>query len=107
MNNVFTTLTLKRENQRKHVVVLQYREPRQKFIKKKLCIWWDPLSLIYYELLISNETITGVLYPAQFIRLKPALNEKSNFIIIGRRSKLLGSPPHPLDIVSSNDYLSL
>jgi len=27
-----------------------------------LCIWWDQLGVVYYELLKPNETITGALY---------------------------------------------
>ena len=30
--------------------------------KLMLCIWWDQLGVVYYELLKSNETITGALY---------------------------------------------
>ena len=29
---------------------------------KLLCIWWDQLGIVYYELLKPNETITGALY---------------------------------------------
>ena len=28
--------------------------------KLMLCIWWDQLGVVYYELLKPNETITGV-----------------------------------------------
>ena len=27
-----------------------------------LCIWWDQLGVVYYELLKPNEIITGTLY---------------------------------------------
>jgi len=38
-----------------------------------LCIWWDQLGVVYYELLKPNETIT--LYRTQ-LRLNLALKEK-------------------------------
>jgi len=37
--------------------------------KLMLCIWWDQLSVVYYELLKPNETITGALYRTQLMRL--------------------------------------
>ena len=45
----------------------------KKFI---LCIWWDQFGVVYYELLKSNETITGALYRTQLMRLSRALKEK-------------------------------
>ncbi|GBP69589.1 Mariner Mos1 transposase [Eumeta japonica] len=41
-----------------------------------LRIWWDQLSVVYYELLNPSETITGTLYRTQLMRLSRALNEK-------------------------------
>ena len=41
-----------------------------------LCIWWDQLGVVYYELLKSNETIIGALYRTQLMRLSRALKEK-------------------------------
>jgi len=41
-----------------------------------LCIWWDQLGVVYYELLKPNETIIVVLYWTQLIRLSRALKEK-------------------------------
>jgi len=40
-----------------------------------LCIWWDQLDVMYYELLKPNEIITGALYRTQ-LRLSRALKEK-------------------------------
>ncbi|VVC25899.1 Transposase, type 1 [Cinara cedri] len=40
------------------------------------CIWWDKLGVVCYELLQPGETITGVLYRTQRIRLSRALKEK-------------------------------
>lgn len=44
--------------------------------KLMLCIWWDQLGVVYYELLNPSETITGTLYRTQLMRLNRALKEK-------------------------------
>lgn len=44
--------------------------------KLLLCIWWDQQGVIYYELLKTNETITGDRYRLQLMRLSRALKEK-------------------------------
>ena len=44
--------------------------------KLMLCIWWDQLDVVYYELLKPNETITGALYRTQLMRLSRVLKEK-------------------------------
>ncbi|UYV61439.1 SETMAR, partial [Cordylochernes scorpioides] len=44
--------------------------------KLMLCIWWDHLGVIYYELLQPNETITGERYQQQLMRLSRALKIK-------------------------------
>jgi histone-lysine N-methyltransferase SETMAR len=44
--------------------------------KVMLCIWWDQLGIVYYELLKPNETITGALYRTQLMRLSRALKAK-------------------------------
>jgi len=41
-----------------------------------LCIWWDQLGVVYYELLKPNETIIGALYRTQLMRLSRVLKEK-------------------------------
>ena len=41
-----------------------------------LCIWWDQLSVVYYELLKPSKTITGDRYRMQLMRLSRALKEK-------------------------------
>ena len=41
-----------------------------------LCIWWDQVGVIYYDLLKPNETITGERYRTQMMRLRRALGEK-------------------------------
>jgi len=44
--------------------------------KLLLCIWWDQLGVIYYELLQPNETITGERYQHQLMQLSRALKLK-------------------------------
>ncbi|UYV82194.1 hypothetical protein LAZ67_21001313 [Cordylochernes scorpioides] len=44
--------------------------------KLMLCILWDQLGVIYYELLQPNETITGERYKQQLMRLSRALKIK-------------------------------
>ncbi|UYV83676.1 SETMAR [Cordylochernes scorpioides] len=44
--------------------------------KLMLCIWWDQLGVIYYELLQPNETITGERYQQQLMQLSRALKIK-------------------------------
>ncbi|UYV70751.1 SETMAR [Cordylochernes scorpioides] len=44
--------------------------------KLMLCIWWDQLGVIYYELLQPKETITGERYQQQLMRLSRALKIK-------------------------------
>ena len=44
--------------------------------KLLLCIWWDQLGVVYYQLLKPNETISGAVYRTQLMRLSRALKEK-------------------------------
>ena len=44
--------------------------------KVMLCIWWDQVGVIYYELLKPNKTITGERHRTQLMRLSQALREK-------------------------------
>lgn len=44
--------------------------------KIMLCIWWDQLGVVYYELLKPNETVTGKLYRRQMMRLSRELKKK-------------------------------
>ena len=41
-----------------------------------LCIWWDQLDVVYYELLKLSETIAGDRYRTQLMRLSRSLKEK-------------------------------
>jgi len=44
--------------------------------KLMLCIWWDQLDVVYYELLQPNEIITEEHYQQQFMQLSQALKQK-------------------------------
>ena len=41
-----------------------------------LCIWWDQLGVVYYEVFQPGEIITGERYRTQLMRLSRALKEK-------------------------------
>lgn len=44
--------------------------------KLMLCIWWDQIGVVYYELLKPGEAITGERYRTQLMRLNRALRDK-------------------------------
>ena len=44
--------------------------------KVMLCIWWDQLGVVYYELMKPSETITGYRYRTQLMHLSRALRGK-------------------------------
>lgn len=46
-----------------------FNKPRH-FLKLKLCICWDQLGVVFYELLKPNEPIIGGRYELQLIGLK-------------------------------------
>ena len=41
-----------------------------------LCIWWNQLGVVYYQLLQPYESITGARYRTQLMRLSHVLKEK-------------------------------
>ena len=41
-----------------------------------LCIWWDWKGVLYYELLLENQTINSNKHCSQLDQLKAALDEK-------------------------------
>ena len=43
--------------------------------KKVMCIWWDWKGVLYYELLLENQTIKSNKYCSQLDQMKAALNE--------------------------------
>ncbi|GJQ87170.1 hypothetical protein Trydic_g12523 [Trypoxylus dichotomus] len=45
-------------------------------VKLMLCIWWDQIGVIHYELFSPKETITGERCRLQLLRLSRALREK-------------------------------
>jgi len=45
-------------------------------VKLMLCIWWDQLGVVYYELLQPNEIITEEYYQQQLMQLTRALKQK-------------------------------
>ena len=44
--------------------------------KVLLCIWWDWKGVLYYELLLENQTINSNKYCSQLDQLKAAFDEK-------------------------------
>jgi len=54
-----------------------------------LCIWWDMQSVVYYELLRPNESITGDRYQLQLNCLNEALLEKRPAVASNQRKVML------------------
>ena len=98
--------------------------------KLLLCIWWDQLGVVYYELLQPNQTITGDLYRLQLMRLsrelkekRPQYNERHDKVILQHDNarphvasavktyletlkwEVLPHPPYSPDIASSDYHL--
>jgi [histone H3]-lysine36 N-dimethyltransferase SETMAR len=46
--------------------------------KMMLCVWWDWIGIIHYELLERNQTVNAELYVQQMERLNTAIQEKRN-----------------------------
>ena len=69
-------ITQRRRNHWDFLVMLQHRQPNIHGKKLMLCIWWDQLGVVYYELLKPNKTITGALYRTQLMRLSRTFKEK-------------------------------
>ena len=60
--------------------------------KLLVCIWWDQLGVMYYELLKLNETIPGAVYRPQLMRLCRALKEKRAHYY-SRHDKVISAAP--------------
>ena len=98
--------------------------------KVMLCIWWDQLGVVYYELLKPTETITGDLYRTQLMRLsralkdkRPQYNERHDKVILQHNNarphvakviktyletlkwEVLPHPPYSWDVASSDYHL--
>jgi len=95
-----------------------------------LCIWWDQLGVVYYELLKPTETITGDRYRTQLMRLsralkdkRPQYNERHDKVILQHDNarphvakvvktyletlkwEVLPHPPYSLDVAPSDYHL--
>ena len=81
----------------------EFPNPKKKINKKKvmLCVWWDYLGIIYFELLDNNETIDSYLYASQLEMVQEALVKKRS-VLINRKIPLLlhdNAKPHVSKIV--------
>nr|CDS33726.1 transposase [Hymenolepis microstoma] len=56
--------------------------------KVMLCVWWDQLDIIYYELLESSETIRGERCRTQLMRLSRAQKKEKRPQYIERHDKV-------------------
>ena len=61
MKNEYATIIRSIKNHGAGQVNHQHRQ-QSRIHGAKLCIWWDQLDVVYYEILQSNETITGERY---------------------------------------------
>ncbi|GBP49099.1 Mariner Mos1 transposase [Eumeta japonica] len=121
----------KKVNHGDYLTTRQHPQQTEYLWKKvMLCIRWDQLVVVYYELLKPSETITKTLYQKQLMRLSRALKKKRsqyyyrhNKIILlhdnARRHvavpvknylktlnwEVLPHPPYSPDIVSSDYHL--
>ena len=50
-----------------------------------LCIWWDWKGVLYYELLLDNQTINSNKYCSQLDQLKAAFGEKRPELVNRKR----------------------
>jgi len=71
-----------------------------------LCIWWDQLGVVYYELLKPNETITRALYRTQLMRfLEPSTQGKTRLHYYSRHDKIIllhdNARPHVAALVKT------
>ncbi|GBP86742.1 Mariner Mos1 transposase [Eumeta japonica] len=53
-----------------------HRKTEYSWKKLMLCIWWDQLGVVYYELLNPSEIIIGTLHRIQLMKLSRNLKEK-------------------------------
>ena len=60
--------------------------PSNHVAKVMLCIWWDQVGVIYYELLKPNETITGERYPTQLMFEPITARKKATIRAVARKS---------------------
>lgn len=70
--------------------------------KLLLCIWWDQLGVVYYELLKPNETVTADVYQRQLNKLNDVMLQKRPAIASNRRKVILlhdNARPHVARVV--------
>lgn len=60
-------------------------EPKIKLHSKvMLCIWWDWMGVLFYELLPENQTIDSIKFCSQLDRLKAAIDKKRPELVNGK-----------------------
>ena len=69
--------------------------------KIMLCIWWDQLGVVCYELLKPTETITGDQYRTQLMRLSRALKDKRPQYNERHDKMILHARPHVAKVVKT------
>jgi len=70
-----------------------------------LCIWWDQLGVVYYELLKPNEILTGALYRTQLMRLSRALEKTRSLLLQADKIILLHDNARPHVVAPVKTYL--
>lgn len=76
IKNGYITIILSVKNRRVCSVMHQHRQQAKSNIhgcKLPLCICWDQLGVVYYEVINPKETIMGHRYKLQLIRLSRVL----------------------------------
>lgn len=53
-----------------------FAKPNIHGAKLMLCIWWDHMGIVFYEMLQPNQTVTAELYKKQLMKLNEVLMEK-------------------------------
>ncbi|GFX22451.1 hypothetical protein TNCV_3600831 [Trichonephila clavipes] len=67
MKNESTTITQVGRKQGDHTLMFQ----QPKIHGGTMCVWWNQLTTVYYELFKPKETITGALYRTQVDENEP------------------------------------
>ncbi|GBM38725.1 Mariner Mos1 transposase [Araneus ventricosus] len=76
--NGYIAITLSVENRGVKPVHASTSSPKPNIHGSKLllCIWWDQMDVVYYQLPKPKETFTGDYYRLKLMRLSRALKEK-------------------------------
>ncbi|MGL5636946.1 MAG: hypothetical protein ACRDD0_08680 [Bacteroidales bacterium] len=77
----------KRKNQwlSSNQVPLPTPKPSLTLKKVLLCVWWDMMGIIHYELLKPGETVTAEVYCGQLARMKKELQKKRSVLVNNQR----------------------